>query len=417
MSRIRWWILALLFLGTTLNYLDRIVFSFLAREIRADIHFNDETYGYITGAFTFAYMIGFVFAGRFIDRVGTRLGYALAMAFWSVAAALHAVANSALSLAFWRGVLGLGESGNFPGAIKSVAEWFPKKDRALATGLFNSGTNAAAMFGPFMLALLNARYGWRACFLMVGGLGSVMLALWMAFFHTPERHRSVNQAELDYIHSDAAPGEQEPALGWGAVLRYPQTWGFSIAKFLTDSVWWFYLWWLPLYLGDVRKLTIQETTWPIMWVYTTASVGSILGGWISGALIKRGWQLGRARKVAMFLCAVMMPISSMSVFAQGMWLAVGLVSLATAAHQGWSANLFTTTSDIFPKKAVASVVGIGGFAGGLGGLIFANVVPGIVIQHFGYPPAFLAMGCFHLTALLIVHKMMGNMQPISEQRA
>jgi MFS transporter, ACS family, hexuronate transporter len=417
MSHIRWWMLGLLFLGTTLNYLDRIVFSFLARDIRADIHFDDITYGYITGAFTFAYMIGFLVAGKFIDRVGTRIGYGVALGFWSIAAALHSFARGALSLSFWRAMLGLGESGNFPGAIKSVAEWFPKKDRAFATGLFNAGPNAAAMFGPFVLTYLNARYGWRNCFLIIGLLGFVVLALWLAAYRSPEGNRRVSREELAYIRSDAASDDQEPVLSWAAVLRYRETWGFAAAKFLTDAVWWFYLWWLPLYLGDIRKLTIEQTRMPILLVYTAATVGSIFGGWISGALIRRGWPSGKARKTALLLCAIGMPISSLAGFASGIWLAVAFVSVATACHQGWSANLFTTVSDVFPKPAVASVVGIGGFAGGLGGLLLSNLIPGIVIQHFGYTPVFLAMGFFHLTALVIVHRLMGNLKPITVKTA
>lgn len=408
--------LALLFFATTINYLDRIVLSFLAPEIRKDIHMPDEVYGYVTGAFSFAYMIGFLFAGKFIDRFGTRIGYAVSVAWWSVAAALHSLVGSAFSLGFWRAMLGLSESGNFPAAIKSVAEWFPKKDRAFATGIFNAGANVANMVGPLALPFLNARFGWRHCFFLTAALGFLWLIGWLASYRPPEKHPRISRAELAYIRSDTA---EEPAgrIPWRRALLYRETWGFAIAKFLTDPVWWFYLWWFNLYLADIRKLTTVERGWATFFVYLMADIGSVLGGWISGFLIRRGWRSGRARKLAMALCAAVMPISVMSVFAPSAVAAVALVSLATAGHQGWSANLFTTTSDVFPKRAVGSVVGIGGCAGALGGVLFSSVIPGLVIAHFGYKPVFLAMGCFHLTALFIVHKLMGSMEPVSVPEA
>ncbi len=408
MTKVRWWMLALLFFGTTLNYLDRIVFAFLARDIRAEIHFNDEVYGRITSAFSFAYMIGFLFAGKFIDRYGTRIGYAVAMAWWSLAAGLHAFSNSALSFGFWRAMLGFGESGNFPAAIKSVAEWFPKKERAFATGLFNAGSNFAAMFGPFLIAFLAVRYGWRACFIITASIGLLLLAAWLLTYRPPDAHPGVNQAELEHIHSDVEERESAPRIGWAAALTYKQTWAFAFAKFITDPVWWFYLWWLPLYLGDVHKLTTEQTRWPLLVVYAAADVGSIFFGWVSGALIRRGWASGRARKTAMLLCACAMPISLVLAFTPTVWVGVACIAVICAAHQGWSANLFTTTSDIFPKEAVASVTGVGGFAGGLGGALFAALIPGIVIQRFGYVPVFVVMGFFHLTALLVVHRVMGD---------
>ncbi len=412
MSRVRWFMLALLFAGTTLNYLDRIVFSFLAVDIRRDVHFDDEVYGYVTGAFSFAYMIGFLFAGKLIDRFGTRVGYGVAVAWWSVAAALHSTAHSALSLGFWRAMLGLGESANFPASIKSVAEWFPKRERAFATGIFNAGTNVASMIGPFIIAWLNIKYGWRSCFFITASIGALLLLLWVPLYHTPERHRSVNKAELEHIRSDAPEEDKEPKLGWTAVLRYRETWGFAAAKFLTDPVWTFYLWWLPLYLADMHKLRIQQMRWPILGVYGMADVGSVFFGWLSGALILRGWKPGRARKSTMAICAACMPLSAMAVFAPSVWTAIALVSIATACHQGWSANLFTTTSDVFPKNAVGSVVGIGGCAGALGTVLFSSVIPGLVIKHFGYVPVFMAMGCFHLTALAVVHRLMGSLKTV-----
>jgi ACS family hexuronate transporter-like MFS transporter len=412
MTRVRWWTLGLLFFATTVNYLDRIVFSFLAPVIRKEVHLTDEVYGYVTGAFQFAYMIGFLFSGKWIDRVGTRVGYAVAITWWSLAAGFHALAGSALSLGFWRAMLGLGESGNFPAAIKSVAEWFPARDRAFATGIFNAGANVASMVGPPALVLMEARFGWRMSFLITASLGFVWLALWLWTYRPPEKHPGVNRAELDYIHSDAPHQETAPSISWSAALGHRETWGFAIAKFLTDPVWWFYLWWLPLYLADIRKFSLKEAGWALPVVYLMADFGSVAGGWVSGFLIRRGWPHGRARKAAMAMCAGAMPIAALAVLAPSPVLAIGLVSLATAAHQGWSANLFTTTSDVFPKQAVGSVVGIGGFAGALGGVLFATVIPGIAIARFGYKPVFLTMGLFHLVALIVVHRLMGNMRRV-----
>jgi ACS family hexuronate transporter-like MFS transporter len=441
MTRVRWWMLALLFFATTICYLDRIVLSFLAPEIRNDFRFTEQAwtpvYGYVTGAFQIAYMIGFLFAGRWIDRVGTRRGFAVAITLWSVAAGLHGLARTALpewpsqeglpifsavgvflvsgflSLAFWRAMLGLGESGNFPAAIKSVAEWFPAQDRAFATGLFNAGANVASMIGPPLLAVMLAAYGWRACFLITASVGFVWLVLWLATYHAPDQHPRVNRAELEYIHSGAPVEESGPRIGWKEALRLRETWGFALAKFLTDPVWWLYLWWLPLLLDSKFGLTPQQRGWALFVVYLMADVGSVLGGWISGFLMRRGWAHARARKTAMAMSAVCMPIGALAVLAPNPLLTLVLVSVVTSAHQGWSANLFTTTSDVFPKQAVASVVGIGGCAGALGGFLFSSVIPGHVIARFGYPPVFLAVGVFHLTALVLVHRLMRDMRKVS----
>jgi len=418
MSRVRWWVVALLFFATTICYLDRIVLGVLAPEIRSDFHYTEGTwapvYGYVTGAFQIAYMVGFLFVGRWIDRVGTRLGFAVALTLWSIAAALHSVARGALSLGFWRAMLGLGESGNFPAAIKSVAEWFPAKDRALATGIFNAGANVASMIGPPLLIVMLAAYGWRPCFLITASLGLVWLVLWLATYQHPEKHPRVNAAELAYIRGEAsaeAPGA--PQIGWLQSLRLRETWGFAVAKFLTDPVWWLYLWWLPLLLNDVYKVTPKQRGWLLFVVYLMADVGSVMGGWISGFLMRRGWAHSKARKTAMALCAVCMPVGAMAILSPNLTLTIALVSLVTSAHQGWSANLFTTTSDVFPKQAVGSVVGIGGCAGALGGFLFSSVIPGHVIGRFGYKPVFLTMGCFHLTALALVHRLMRDMRKVS----
>jgi ACS family hexuronate transporter-like MFS transporter len=392
----RWRILALLFFATTINYLDRIVFSVLIPVIREEMHITDQTYGWLTGAFTGAYTFGFLAAGKFIDRFGTRIGYAVSIIWWSIAAALHAFARTPLQLGIWRAFLGFGEAGNFPSAIKAVAEWFPKKDRAFATGIFNAGTNVASMIGPPVFVVMNTYYGWRGSFLITGGLGFIWVVVWFLFYRKPPSQ----------LEGDVA----EKAVGWGKALTYPQTWGFALGKFLTDPVWWFYLYWLPPYLYDVRKFNLTDIGWALPVVYLMADVGSVGGGWISGWLMRRGWDTARARRAAMLLCALCMPVAAMSTFATSAVLAIALVSLATAAHQGWSANLFTTTSDVFPKNVVASVTGIGGCMGGFGGFLFSSIIPGFVITHFGYTPMILFMGALHLTAWFALNKLIWRKQ-------
>lgn len=412
MQNIRWRILALLFFATTINYLDRILLGFLLPAIRQETHITDQEYGYITGAFQVAYTIGFLIAGKFIDRIGTRVGYAVALAWWSIAAGLHALSAGAVSLGGWRALLGLGEAGNFPAAIKGVAEWFPKKDRAFATGIFNAGSNVASMVGPPMFAAINQVYGWRACFLLTSALGAVWLVFWLTMYHTPEQHPAVGSTELAYIRADAAGDANAPKLSWGDVFKYKQTWGYAIAKFLTDPVWWFYLYWVPPYLFDVRHMDLKQIGWALPVIYLMADFGSVGGGWLSGFLMRKGWPNGKARKAAMGLCAGLMPVAALAVLADGPVLAIGLISIATAAHQGWSANLYTTASDAFPKAATASITGIGGCFGGLGGFLFSAVIPGYVVTHFGYKPMFLMLGAFHLTALFFVHKLLGDMRPL-----
>ncbi len=416
MSRVRWWVLGMVFVATTVNYLDRIVFAVLIPVIRQDLQLDDQTYGNLNSAFQFAYTIGFLFMGKLVDKFGTRVGYSLSIAWWSVAAVLHGTATSAMSLGFWRAMLGLGEAGNFPAAIKAVAEWFPKRDRAFATGIFNAGTNVAAMAGPplFVWMLQSLGLSWRTCFWVTGGAGFLWLAVWWVTQRLPESHPGVNAEEFAYIRSDA-PEKQERALTWRECLRHKETWGFALAKFLTDPVWWFYLYWLPPYLYDARQFDLKAIAWALPAVYLMADVGSVLGGWISGYWIRRGWDTAKSRKMAMAACAALMPIASMAALAQSPVLAVALISLATAGHQGLSANLYTTVSDVFPKRAIGSAIGIGGAAGGLGGTLFSGAVAGWVVTHFGYAPLILSMGWVHLIAVFAVHKLMGSLRPIQLQ--
>jgi MFS transporter, ACS family, hexuronate transporter len=417
MTRYRWFILTLIFLVTTNNYLDRTVFSVLSKVIMDDLHISIQQYGNISGAFQMAYGIGFLVAGGLIDRFGTRIGYSFSILWWSVAACLHALSRSVLQLGMWRGLLGFGEAGNFPSAIKAVAEWFPKKDRAFATGIFNAGTNVANMVGPPLFVWMAMRFGWRDCFLITGSVGFILAVIWAVVYRLPDVHRSVNREELAYIQSDTAGQSQPPKISMVAALKYKETWGFALGKFLTDPVWWFYITWLPLYLANVRKFNLWEVGWALPVVYLVADLGSVGGGWLPGFLMRRGWPVDKARKTAMGLCAGLMPVAALSALAINPILAIALVSLANASHQGWSANLFTTTSDVFPKHAVASVVGFGGFMGALGSVIISSLIPGYVISHFGYTPVILCMGLLHPTAFLVVHLLLGKLKPVQIETA
>jgi ACS family hexuronate transporter-like MFS transporter len=295
-------------------------------------------------------------------------------------------------------VLGFGEAGNFPAAIKSVSEWFPKKDRAFATGIFNAGSNIATMIGPWLFFALTARFGWRTCFLLTAASGLFVLALW--FF---TRQQPPPQEDDD---------PQAPKLTWLQVARYRETWGYALAKFFSDPVWWFYLFWLPPYFYDVRHFDLKQVAWAFPFIYLMADVGSVAGGWVSGYLIRRGWPVHRARKGTLLLFAACMPVAATSVLFENPIIAISLISLATAAHQGWSANLYTTVSDVFPKSAVGSATGIGASLGGLGGVIFSTLLPGYIVTWFGYGPMFFIMGAFHLTGYLCLHRLMGRLSPI-----
>lgn len=411
----RWVILAVLFIATTNNYLDRIMLTILSPVILDDLHFGEQEFGYVNSAFQLTYAFGFLAMGKMIDGWGTRAGYTIAIAFWSIAAGLHALARNVVDLAFWRGLLGLGESGNFPAGIKAVCEWFPKKDRALATSIFNSGTNIASVAGPPLFVWLNMHFGWRACFLITASTGIICLVLWWWLYRLPRQHSWTNEAEIALIESDAEEKEEIP-IGWMQALRTRETYGFGLAKFFSDPVWWFYLTWLALYFKRVRGLSLQEIGWAIPVIYIAASFGSVLGGWMSGFFIRRGWESGKARKVTMALFALCMPVAATAVAVESIITAVALISLACAAHQGWSANLYTTVSDVFPKNAVASVTGIGGCLGGLGGAIFTGLLPGYLITHFGYFPVFVMMGAFHLIAFSCLHVFMGNIERIGDRR-
>jgi len=396
--------------GTTKNYMDRQVLGVLKISLQHDLGWNEIDYGNLVIAFQAAYAAGMLGVGWLIDRVGTRLGYALAMAFWSLASMAHAAGSSFTSFVVLRSALGFGEAGVFPASIKTVAEWFPKKERSFATGIFNAGTNLGAIITPLLVPWITSHWGWRWAFVITGALGFVWLIFWLLLYRRPEEHPRVTAAELAYIRSD----RQEPfsKMKWLNLLPYRQTWAFAVGKFLIDPIWWFYLFWVPDFLQRQHGLALMQIGVPIMVIYVLSDVGSVAGGWLSSRLIGRGKSVDAARKITMLICALCVVPIVFAYRTQSMWSAVLLIGLAAAAHQGFSANLFTLPSDMFPARAVASVVGIGGMAGALGGMLIAKVV-GHVLQSTGsYVVPFVIAGSAYLLALGSIQILIPRIQPV-----
>jgi MFS transporter, ACS family, hexuronate transporter len=405
----RWVICTLLLIGVTKNYMDRQVLGVLKTTLQHDLGWNEIDYSNLVLAFQAAYAIGMVVVGRIIDRLGTRLGYALSMVFWSLASVAHAACSSFLSFVVVRSVLGLGESGVFPASIKTVAEWFPQKERALATGIFNAGSNVGAIVTPLIVPWITIRYGWRMAFVATGSVGFFWLVFWLWLYRQPEEHPRLSKAELQYIVSDRP--KTPPRIKWARLVSYPQTWAFVIGKFMTDPVWWFLLFWIPDFLQRNHGLKLMQIGLPIMVIYVLADIGSVVGGWLSSSMIHQGKSVNVSRKTAMLACAVSVVPIIFAYRIESLWGAVLLIGLAAAAHQGFSANLFSLSSDIFPAQAVGSVVGIGGMAGAIGGMLMAEIV-GYVLQWTGsYTIPFLIAGSAYLVALAIIHAITPRLEP------
>jgi len=383
MGRYRWVVVSLLFFATTINYLDRQVIGLLKDNLAKDFSWSEKDYSRIVMAFTTAYAIALMLFGRLIYKIGTRLGYAISIIIWSVAAMFHAMATGTFGFGIARTALGLGEAGNFPAAIKAVAEWFPKKDRALATGIFNSGTNMAAIIGPPLIAWIFSSYGWQEAFIWTGSLGFIWLIFWWWLYEIPSRQKRITKEEFEYIHSDQNTDDEDASQkpGWSGLFRLKKTWAIIFGKFLTDPVWWFYLFWIPSYFNTTYHLNLTSSAIHVSTVYIVASFGSILGGYLSGWLIRTGIPIYKARKYSMFIFACcVVPIFFVR-YTNGIWPAVWLISLAAAAHQAWSATIYTVAGDMFPKKILSSVIGIGGMAGSAGGILFPFLI-GILLDHF-----------------------------------
>jgi ACS family hexuronate transporter-like MFS transporter len=400
-GHVRWTICAMLFAATSINYMDRQVISLLKPTLQQSIGLTEVNYGYIVVAFQLAYAIGLLAAGRLIDRLGARIGYCVIMAIWSLSAMGHALASTALQFGIARVFLGLGESGNFPAAIKTVTEWFPQKERSLATGIFNSGANLGAILAPAMVPWIAKHYSWRAAFLVTGIFSALWIAWWYRNYRKPADHPTLTGAELRHIYQEAA-SQMGPNIPWARLLGYRQTWAFALGKFLTDPIWWFYLFWLPSYFSSKFHLNLSHLGLPLIIVYNVSAIGSIGGGWLPVPFRKFGLSPVGARLAAMLFCAcLVVPIFTVG-YTNSEWVAVGLLSLAAGAHQGWSANLFTTSSDMFPRSAVGAVVGIGGMAGAVGGMLLAYSA-GWILQITGsYVSLFIIASSAYLVALLII---------------
>lgn len=429
-GKYRWTICGLVFFATTINYLDRAVISLLKSTLSAEMHWDDGDYANIEIAFKIAYAIGLLFAGRVIDKIGTKSGYAWATGLWSLAAVAHAAASNVFGFALARVALGLTEAGNFPAAIKAVAEWFPKKERALATGIFNSGANIGAIVAPLTVPFIALYMGWQWAFIITGCLGFVWLIFWNKFYQSPKQHPSLSKEELAYIESDMVVETDDEVANkqpftWVRLLGYKQTWAFALGKLLTDPIWWFYLFWLPDFLESQYALKGTDIVLPVVMVYTISTVGSVSGGWLPLFLIKKNWTVFKARKSSMLLYAILViPILSAQFLGSiNMWLAVSIIAIAAAAHQAWSANIFTTVSDMFPKRAVGSVTGIGGMFGAFGGIFLSLFVQKNLFVHYrsinqietAYYVMFLVCGLAYITAWLVLHILVPRMQVIKDE--
>ena len=406
----RWTVCALLFAATTINYVDRQVLGILAPDLQKVIGWSEVQYGYIISAFQIAYALGLAVFGRLIDRYGSKAGYTVSIILWSVAAMAHAAVGTVFGFGAARFALGFGEAGNFPSAIKTVAEWFPRKERALATGLFNAGTNMGAIIAAAIVPWLTITFGWQSAFLATGAVGFLWIAFWLVLYEVPERKRNLRPRELAYILSD--PAEPAPEkIRWMSLLRYRQTWAIILGKFLTDPIWWFYLYWMAKFLNAKFGLTLTGLALPLVAVYLLADIGSIGGGWLPLALIKRGSTVNRARKRVMLLCALCVVPVMTAPRASTVAVAVLLVGIAGAAHQAWSANIFTFASDMFPKRAVGSVTGLGGMAGAVGGIIFSSSAGHLLEATGSYTVHFLIAGSAYLLALGVIQLLVPRLAP------
>ncbi|WP_308991294.1 MFS transporter [Mariniflexile litorale] len=416
-SKIRWTIVALLFFATTINYIDRQVIGLLKPFIEKDLHWTEADYGYIVTAFQIAYAIGLLISGRMLDKLGSRLGYTVAIIIWSIGAVLHAFVHSVMGFGIVRSILGIGEAANFPAAVKTVAEWFPKKDRALATGIFNSGATVGAILAPIIVGGITLVLNWKWAFIITGLLGFIWIVFWVLIYRVPEKHKRVSAKELEYILSDndtVVETTDSKGITWGALFKYRQTYAICFSRFFTDWVWWFFLFWAPDFLNKTQNIDLKHSIVPLIIIYSMASIGGVFGGALSSRLIKIGKTIDFARKTAILVCAMLvLPLTFATQF-DNLWIVVIIIGFATAAHQGWASNIFTIVSDIYPKKAVATMVGLSGFAGAIGGALAASFV-GLVLDISGsYTLIFIIASTMYLLAWLILKIMIPQIKPIDQ---
>lgn len=409
-GRYRWVVVALLFTAMIVNYVDRQTLGFLKGDLSKEYGWTETNYADLVFWFQATYAVSYIIWGRIMDRIGARWGFGIAFLIWQVGHIATAGAQSLNHFIMSRLVLGAGEGGAFPGGIKAMAEWFPKKERAFATGLFNAGTNIGAIVTPLVIPVVALAWGWRACFIVTGVAGLLWLPVWLLVYRRPRENPRVSAAELAHIESDPAdPVEKVP---WTKLLRYRETWAYAIGKFLIDPIWWMFLFWLPDFLAKRHGLDLKTFGLPVIAIYLMSDVGSVAGGWFSSRMIKRGWSINRARKTVMLVCALLAVPVAFAAMASSLWLAVAIIGVATAAHQGFSANLYTLPGDVFPRSAVGSVVGIGGMLGAVGGMAMAKYA-GYVLDKLGtYTPIFVLAGSAYLLALLVIHVLTPRMEPV-----
>ena len=408
----RWFVCGLLFFAATINYMDRQVIALLKPVLQSQLGWTEIGYSNIVLAFHVAYAIGLLVMGRVMDRIGTRKGFSLAVLIWSAAAMTHALARSVVQFATARFALGLGESGNFPASIKTTAEWFPKKERALVTGMFNSGTNIGAIVTPLVIPWVTYRFGWQMAFVGTGALGLVWVIVWWSLYRPPEEDPRLSTSELAYIRSDQAE-EDIPPPPVRELMTYRETWAIALGRLWTDPIWYIYLFWIPDFLSRRFGLDIRAMALPLFVIYTGATIGSIGGGWISSALLRMGWTLNLSRKTALLVCALAVVPVVLASSTLHLWFAVGVVALAAGAHQGWSANMYTLASDMFPRTAVGSVVGIGSMAGAIGAIFAAKAV-GYILQWTGsYKLIFLIAASAYVSAFAVVQLLAPRIRPVT----
>ncbi len=412
-TNVRWVVVSLLFFATTINYIDRQVIGLLKPYIQEDLGWSEADYGYIVTAFQFAYAIGMLLCGRLLDKLGSKLGYAISILVWSVGAILHAAVRSVFGFGVMRAILGVGEAGNFPAAVKTVAEWFPKKDRAFATGIFNSGSTIGAIVAPVVVVAITLQWGWQWAFIITGALGFVWLVFWWWCYESPMKHPKVSPAELEYIQSDeeaaATPGQ---SISWGKLFRYKQTYALCFSRFVTDWVWWFFLFWAPDFLNKTQGIDIKSAVLPLIIIYLLASLGGIAGGAVSSGFIKSGRSIDFARKATILIFALLvLPLNALA-YINNLWLVVIVIGFATAAHQGWASNIFTIVSDIYPKEVVASMVALSSFGGAIGGALASSFV-GLMLEFTGsYTLIFAVASSMYLLAWLILRLFVPRIEPI-----
>lgn len=411
MTHVRWTIVAMLFFATVLNYVDRAVLGILKPELEQQLGWTQIDYGNIVTSFQVLYAVGFLLSGRLLDMISMRLGYALSVGLWSLAAMAHAVTHSVGGFCIARGLLGLAEAGNFPAAIKTVTEWFPKRERAMATGLFNGGSSIGAVVCPLLVPWLAWRFGWQSAFLATGAIGFLWVLAWTLLYRSPAQHPRVSPAELALIRSD--PPDAHVEIPWLELLKHRQTWAFVAGFTCSAPIWWFYIHWIPDFLSKQYGLRLTQASLPLVTIFLVADVGGIAGGWLSSSLLRRGWSVNAARKTALVICALCVVPVLFTPLVRHLWLSVGLVALAAAAHSGFTANLFTLVGDTVPRQAVSSVVGIGGMAGSLGGMAFAQLV-GRVLEYTNnnYLIPFVVASLIYLVAVIVIHRLLPRLEPM-----